>query len=343
MPNSPLDGTTTLTFDCYGTIIDWESGAIGAIRPLLEHNGVVLSDDEIITAMQEIEAPLCRQPYTSYREVLARVIDGLGIRFGFEVPPGQRDVLTQSIPSWRPFPDTVPALRALSARHHLAIISNIDDDLLSSSTQKLGDVFAAAITAEQARCYKPDSKIFQFALDRLGTPPGKVTHVAEGADEIPVARRLGCATVWVRRNGRSARFLSEAPDLEVPDPRRPASLVRRQRHRLARLDHAHVVLQRLGHPVGMACKNVVGPRIHPVINLHALLGVQLVHQLAHRRLGHQFVRIAMQHQSAARAGRQEPEIIMAGRRRHTDPAGNLRPPHQQLHAHEPAKRLPGDP
>ena len=217
MPSFPPAGITTLTFDCYGTMIDWESGAITAIRPLLKRNNVVLSDDEIIAAMQDIEAPLCRSPYTAYREVLARVVDGFGARYGFPVTPKQRDILAQAVPSWRPFPDTVDALRALSEQYRLAIISNIDDDLLMSSRQQLGDVFAAAITAQQARCYKPEPEIFQCALERLGVPSSEVMHVAEGANEIPVARRLGCATVWVRRNGRSAGLLTEAPDLQVPD------------------------------------------------------------------------------------------------------------------------------
>lgn len=75
------------------------------------------------------------------------------------------------------------------------------------------------VTAGQARCYKPDPAIFEETLRRLGASPGTVAHVAEGAGEIAPARRLGCSTVWVRRNGRSARLLTEAPDLEVPDLR----------------------------------------------------------------------------------------------------------------------------
>lgn len=125
MPTSPLDpaGATVLTFDCYGTLIDWEAGTIEALRPLLARHGVALSDDEIVTAAQEIEEPLCEPPYRPYRAVLAGVVEGFGRRFGFPVGAAERDLLAASVPSWRPFPDTVEALRALAHRYRLAVIS----------------------------------------------------------------------------------------------------------------------------------------------------------------------------------------------------------------------------
>jgi len=99
------------------------------------------------------------------------------------------------------FPDTVGALRALARRYRLAIISNIDDDLFIVSARQLGVPFDAVVTAGQARCYKPHPAIFEEALRRLGAEPSSVVHVAEGATEIAPMRQLGCATVWVRRNG----------------------------------------------------------------------------------------------------------------------------------------------
>ncbi len=210
---------TTLTFDCYGTLIDWEAGAIQALRPLLARHGAAPSDDEIIAVFQELDAALCKPPFQPYRAVLAGVVEGLGQHFGVPVTPADRDVLATSIPSWKPFPDTVAALRALGTRCRLAIISNIDDDLFAASARQLEVPFAAVVTAGQARRYKPDPALFEEALRRLGAAPGAVAHVAEGVGEVVPARRLGCSTVWVRRNGRSARLLTEAPDLEVPDLR----------------------------------------------------------------------------------------------------------------------------
>ncbi len=217
MPQFDSAGVTTLTFDCYGTLIDWEAGALDALRPLLARHGAAPSDDEIIAVFQDLDAALCKPPYQPYRAVLAGVVEGLGRHFGASLKPEDRAVLALSVPSWKPFPDTVAALRALGRRYRLAIISNIDDDLFAASARQLEMPFDAVVTAGQARCYKPDAAIFEEALRRLGEPPSAVAHVAEGVGEVVPARRLGCSTVWVRRNGRSARLLAEAPDLEVPD------------------------------------------------------------------------------------------------------------------------------
>ncbi|WP_428486751.1 HAD family hydrolase [Rhodopila sp.] len=219
MASFDLTSVTTLTFDCYGTLIDWEAGTIEALRPLLIRHGIVLSDDEIIATCQELEDELREPPYKSYKAVLSGVVAGFGRRFSFPVEPTEQNLLAGSVASWRPFPDTVETLRALRRRYRLAIISNIDDDMFAVSVPKLGTWFDQIVTSEQARCYKPDLPIFEEALRRLTAAPATVAHVAEGATEVQPARRLGCATVWIRRNGRSAKLLTEVPDVQVPDMR----------------------------------------------------------------------------------------------------------------------------
>ncbi len=219
MKSPALARVTALTLDCYGTLVDWEAGVIEALRPLLASHGVALSDDEIVRAFQDVEEGLCEPPYRPYRVVLEGVVEGFGRRFGFPVGAAERGVLAASLPAWRPFPDTVEALRALKRRYRLASVSNIDDDLFATTARQLGVDFDHVVTAEQVRSYKPRPPIFEEAVRRLGVAPEAIAHVAEGASEVPTARRLGCATVWVRRHGRSARLLTEAPDLEVPDLR----------------------------------------------------------------------------------------------------------------------------
>ena len=115
MPYLP-EPVTTLTFDCYGTLIDYEFGTIDALRPLLARHGVILSDDEIIMATQDIEEPLCDPPFKPYRAVLAGVVEGFGHRFGFPVEVADRDLLASSIPAWRPFPPkpSMPPCLAMS-------------------------------------------------------------------------------------------------------------------------------------------------------------------------------------------------------------------------------------
>ena len=112
MPDLDPDHITVLTFDCYGTLIDWEAGVIEALEPLLARNGVTLSDDDVIRLFQDLEEPLCEPPFKPYREVLADVMDGFGQHFGFPVGAVERGRLAASVPSWRPFADTVEALRA---------------------------------------------------------------------------------------------------------------------------------------------------------------------------------------------------------------------------------------
>lgn len=218
MPRLDAATISTLTFDCYGTLIDWEAGAIEALRPLLDKHHVALSDDEIIAAMGELEDELIRPPYLSYRSVLAGVVEGFGKRFGFPTSEGDNGVLAASIPSWAPFPDKVDALRTLGRRYRLAIISNIDDDLFAQTAKQLPIRFADMITAEQAQSYKPRVGIFEQAIGRrLDVASREVAHIAEGAAEVVPPRKLGCATVWIRRNGRSVAKLTELPDEELPD------------------------------------------------------------------------------------------------------------------------------
>ena len=157
------------------------------------------------------------RPIGHIAQCLPALWRALGSGLAFSVKDTERQALAASVGSWRPFPDTVGTLGALSTRYPLAIISNIDDDLFAASAPLLGVTFDCIVTAQEARCYKPDPGIFELALACLRVKGNQVAHVAEGVTEISPARGLGCSTVWVRRHGRSARLLSEAPDLEVAD------------------------------------------------------------------------------------------------------------------------------
>jgi 2-haloacid dehalogenase len=213
-----FDRFKAMTFDCYGTLIDWESGLLGAIRPILRSHGHNLSDAEILEIYAELE-PKEQNPYRLYREVLARVVFGFGERLGFPVSDGEAQLLPESLKDWLPFPDTEAALARLSTKYRLAIISNTDDDLIAATSRHLGTRFDQVITAEQAREYKPSTKPFLLALQRLGLPHEQVLHVGQSVyhDVIP-AKSLGFATVLVHRRGFGAtRAAKGDPDLIVPD------------------------------------------------------------------------------------------------------------------------------
>ena len=214
-----------LTFDCYGTLIDWETGLLGGLRPILRAHGSQLRDEQILELYAELE-PAAQNPYRRYREVLQEVVRGVGQRLGFATSDAEVCSLPDSLKNWPPFPDTVAALKKLQTRYRLAIISNTDDDLVAGTAPHLQVKFDQVITAEQARAYKPSLAPFHRALERLALPKEQVLHVGQSVyhDVVP-AKSLGLATVLVRRRGFGAtRLASEKPGLEVPDLRTLAAL-----------------------------------------------------------------------------------------------------------------------
>jgi 2-haloacid dehalogenase len=225
-----FDRFTYLTFDCYGTLIDWERGILGALRPVLDRHGIAISDDAALELYGELESAAERGPYLPYRDLLATVMDGFGERLGFVPSADERAALAMSVGDWPPFPDTVAALRALADRFQLVILSNIDDDLFALSARHLGVAFAAVVTAQQVGSYKPDPRNFRALLARLDAAPDRVLHVAQSLfHDIAPANALGLTTVWINRRhdrpGSGATPPATArPDLEVPDLRTLAHL-----------------------------------------------------------------------------------------------------------------------
>jgi 2-haloacid dehalogenase len=224
---------STISFDCYGTLIDWEAGILPALRRVLARHGQSVDDSAVLdstildsTILElygEFEAKAESGPYRKYRDVLQSVVRAFGERLGFEASPAEMGELSESVPGWPPFPDTVAALQQLKRRFKLAIISNIDDDLFAETQRLLGVDFDAVITAEQAQGYKPSVANFQLALRRLGIDRANLLHAGQSIyhDVIP-AQSLGIATVWVNRKsarpGVGAVIRAEGkPDLEVPD------------------------------------------------------------------------------------------------------------------------------
>lgn len=222
-----------LTFDCYGTLVDWETGILGALRPILSAHGVRASDERLLALYGELEPEAQRGPYRPYREVLADVVRGFGERLGFRPTAAEARRLADSVGDWPPFPDTVEALRNLKRRYRLAVISNIDADLFRRTAARLEVEFDEVTTAEEARAYKPDLRPFRTALARLAVPRERVLHVAQSTfHDIVPAKRLGLAAVWVnRRAGKRGAGATppvvrgHRPDLEVPDLATLAGLV----------------------------------------------------------------------------------------------------------------------
>lgn len=214
-----------ITFDCYGTLIDWETGLLNALRPVLRAHSANLDDQQILAIYGELE-PQAQNPYRRYREVLAEVARGFGQRLGFTVSNTEAESLASSLKNWLPFPDTNEALKKLKTKYKLAIISNTDDDLFAATSRHLQVSFDEVVTAEQAKAYKPSLEPFRLALKRLGLPAEQVLHAGQSIhhDVLP-AKSLGMTTVLVVRRGFGATKITEGePDLRVPDLRTLADL-----------------------------------------------------------------------------------------------------------------------
>jgi 2-haloacid dehalogenase len=210
-----------LTFDCYGTLINWEDGILRCLRRILAARNQQIDDATILRLYGDFEASAEQGEYRSYREVLNSVVRQFGRQFGFSSSEQEIGSLAESLKAWKPWPDTVEALRRLQDRFRLAIISNVDDDLFAATRPKLEVEFSQVITAQQAGAYKPSLKIFELALSRVGAPANRILHVGQSVyhDVIP-AQSLGLATAWVNRpsarNGVGAVKPAEAqPDLQV--------------------------------------------------------------------------------------------------------------------------------
>jgi 2-haloacid dehalogenase len=189
-----------LTFDCYGTLIDWETGILSALRRILSAHGKQIDDATVLKLYGDFEQRSEQGPFLAYREVLESVVRQFAAELRFSPTGDEVRSLPDSLSTWKPWPDTVAALRRLKPRFKLAILSNVDDDLFALTRPQLKVDFDDVITAQQARAYKPSLKLFELALGRIHTPAHRVLHVGQSIyhDVIP-AQALGLATVWVNR------------------------------------------------------------------------------------------------------------------------------------------------
>ena len=225
-----LSGFDALTFDCYGTLIDWERGILNALEPVLAPHGADRDEEDLLERYARYEAALEAGEYLPYRAVLAGSLRGLCGHLGVAPSAEAVAAFAGSVGDWPAFSDTAPALRQLGARFRLGVITNCDRDLFALSNRRLGVAFDWISTAEDARAYKPSPTAFEVALARIDVPRERILHVAQSLyhDHVP-ARQLGLQTVWVDRRHDRPGFgatpaASATHDLTVPDMRTFAEL-----------------------------------------------------------------------------------------------------------------------
>lgn len=193
-----------LSFDCYGTLIDWEAGIGSVLREWAHRRGLDMSTEELLVAYADQEAHAERDhPTDPYPSILSRAMRGLGKALDTEVTDDDAHALAISVPDWPAFADSADALRRLSQRFTLIILSNIDNASFSASNARLGVTFDAILTAEDIGSYKPSPANFDaldHQVDTMGIPRHKLLHVAQSLfhDHVP-AKGRGMATVWINR------------------------------------------------------------------------------------------------------------------------------------------------
>ena len=210
-----------ISFDCYGTLVDWETGIAVAVAEVLESRGIHRSKAEILALHADAEPKVQDSPaYMEYRRVLRGVMAQIGSELGFRCTESELNCLVDTLPEWPIFPDVTTALNTLKARYKLAVISNVDDDLFARTAEALNVDFDAVVTAEQVRSYKPNLRNFDVARARMAVEKERWLHVAESLyHDIGPANQLGIACVWVNRadRGGATRHSDAVPNLTVPD------------------------------------------------------------------------------------------------------------------------------
>ncbi len=219
-----------ITFDCYGTLIDWERGILDAFQPVLAPHGIEAGDDELLERYARHEAALEGGSYAPYRAVLARGLRALCGELGFEASDDEADGFAEAMGDWPAFRDSATALRRLQARFRLGVITNCDRDLFARSNRRLGVTFDWVVTAEDASAYKPSHRPFELAFQTIDVPRERILHAAQSLfhDHVP-ARELGLTSVWVDRRQGLPGFgatppATATPELTVPDMRTLADL-----------------------------------------------------------------------------------------------------------------------
>jgi 2-haloacid dehalogenase len=212
-----------LSFDCYGTLIDWEAGISAVLGPWASAHGVAASSEELLERYAQIEArEEAEHPTTLYPDVLDAAMRSLASSFGVHVSSADAKRLATSVGEWPAFPDSPAALRALSQQYKLVILSNVDRASFAMSNARLGVEFDAIITAQDVGSYKPALHNFEVLVQRvraMGVADGRLLHVAQSLfhDHVP-AQRLGLRTVWIDRRGARHGWGATPPPPAAPTP-----------------------------------------------------------------------------------------------------------------------------
>ena len=214
-----------VTFDCYGTLIDWESGAYDAFQAEADRDGFTIDRDELIPRFIEMQHEVQSGSYELYAEVLRRTAVRVAGELGWDLEPSRSNFLPDSVPSWQPFRETNAQLERFGKKFEVGILSNVDDKLLGATRRHFRVDFDLVVTAQQVRSYKPDPAHFKECARRVGGKSGWV-HIASGYEtDVEPLLKMRVPVIWVNRRGQKLEPNQKKPTEEVKTLRDAAKLL----------------------------------------------------------------------------------------------------------------------
>jgi 2-haloacid dehalogenase/putative hydrolase of the HAD superfamily len=214
-----------VTFDVYGTLIDWEGGAYDAFVKEAERDGFTIERDELMPLFHEIQQQIQAGSYELYAEVLRRTAVQISKKLDWPLEPARAGFLPDSIQRWMPFKETNPTLKKFAAKARIGLISNIDDKLLGQTRRHIPIDMDIVVTAQQVRSYKPDPAHFTECERRIGSKKGWVHVAASYYHDVEPCLKKRIPVVWVNRNKQVLEPGQKKPDAEVHNLREAAKLL----------------------------------------------------------------------------------------------------------------------
>jgi 2-haloacid dehalogenase/putative hydrolase of the HAD superfamily len=214
-----------VTFDVYGTLIDWEAGAFDAFTKEAANDGFTIERDELIPLFHEVQQQIQAGSYELYAEALRRTAVQIAKQLGWPLEPSRSGFLPESVQRWQPFKETNQVLAKIAKKYSIGLISNIDDKLLGQTRRHIPIDFDLVVTAQQVRSYKPDPAHFSECERRIGGKKGWVHVAASYYHDVEPCVKKKIPVIWVNRTGVVLEAGQKKPDAEVKSLREAAKLL----------------------------------------------------------------------------------------------------------------------
>ena len=216
-----------VSFDCYGTLIDWETGVYDAFQAEADRDGFTIERDVMIPRFIEIQHEIQSGSYELYAEVLRRTAVKVAAELGWELESSRAQFLPDSVPRWTPFRETNAQLERFAKKYETGVLSNIDDKLLGATRRHFRTDFDLVVTAQQVRSYKPDEAHFKECARRIEKRKKNWVHIASGYEtDVEVCIKQKVAVIWVNRHGQKLEQGQKKPTAEVKTFRDAAKLLK---------------------------------------------------------------------------------------------------------------------